>query len=766
MAKKKLRNKVPIKTRFKKKLPFLLLGFVASGVFLIFLLFLLVRFGAFEKIPNHAELKQIKNSTATEILTVDDRLLGRYYYENRTNTHFKDIPESFVKALVATEDARFYKHNGVDTRSMFRVFFKTLLLSNKSAGGGSTITQQLAKNLFPRQNHGFLSMPVAKIKEMVLAKRLEELYSKDEIIELYLNTVPFGENSYGLETASIIFFGKKPMDLRIEESAVLVGLLKGNNFYNPRKKAEAAIQRRNTVLEQMVRYGYMTQSYCDSLKQMPLKLEYQKLTHDEGPAPYFREHLRHEAKSILKDIKKPDGTTYNLYADGLRIYTTINATMQNMAEAAIKEHLTAIQKIFDRHWKNREPWKKDPSLASLQIEQSHCYKTLVENGKSKGQALEIMRQPHPTHVFSWNGEADTTLSSLDSVLHHFKILQTGVLIMNPSNGDILAWIGGADYKYFKYDHVKSKRQVGSTFKPIVYATALENGAKPCTFYKNDSIIYEDYDNWCPSNADNRYGGFYSMKGALANSINTVSAQLIMEAGIDNCVDMAHAMGISSDLPKVPSLALGTGEISLYDMVKAYTSFLNNGQVVQPRFIRRIENAEGRLLYSDPAHEPTDSVMSAKTAQTMIAMMQEVVNKGTAHSLQSIWGLRGDLAGKTGTTQNQTDGWFMALHPRMVIGVWVGGDNPVVRFRSLTYGQGGFMALPIAGRFLNKLYNDPRYNYLQHAQFAIPDSIYGLFNCQDYNENAKDVVIDVFKMEKDIIQDFIRNLFRKRKRKAN
>jgi penicillin-binding protein 1A len=407
----------------KGLLKIVLLGMVVLA-FMLFVLVLLVRFGAFETIPNHASLKQIRNNTATEIISVDERLLGRYYFQNRTNTSIKDIPQSFINALVATEDARFYKHNGVDNRSMVRVAIKSILLANRSSGGGSTITQQLVKNLYPRKDHGIFSMPVAKIKEMVVAKRLEALYSKDEILELYLNTVPFGENTFGIETASLVFFNKEPAELQIEESAMLVGLLKGNNYYNPRKKSEAAILRRNVVIEQMVRNDFLDKAKGDSLKKLPIALKYQKLSHDEGPAAYFREYLRLEATKILDGIKKPDGTTYNLYADGLKIYTTINASMQHMAEASVNEHLAALQKIFDRHWKGQEPWKKDPLVASLQIEQSQPYQNMKNSGKSMSDIINEMRKARKTSVFSWAGKNDTLMSPLDSVLHHFQILQT------------------------------------------------------------------------------------------------------------------------------------------------------------------------------------------------------------------------------------------------------------------------------------------------------------------------------------------------------
>ena len=716
--------------------------------------------------PNESDLKQIRNNTATEIFSVDNKLLGRYYYQNRTNAGFDELPSHLIEALVATEDIRFYEHNGIDTRSTFRVLFKTILLFNKSSGGGSTISQQLAKNLFKRKDFGFLSIPVAKIREIIIAKRIEEIYSKEEILELYFNTVPFGENAYGIETASLIFFNKEPALLKIEESALLVGLLKANSSYNPRLYPEAAKNRRNTVISQMVRYKYLDKHDADSLKNIPIKLKYRRITHNEGPAPYFREHLRVKVSEILKDIKKASGFSYNLYADGLKIYTTINYKMQVYSENAVRGHMSLLQKDFDTHWKGNEPWIKNPGLANSQIKQSKPYKRLIKSGISHNEAIESMKSKHKSSIFSWDGEQDTIICSFDSVLHHFKILQTGVLAMNAFNGDVLAWIGGVNFKFFKYDHVKSKRQVGSTFKPIVYASAIEQGVKPCQVFANDSLVYENYDNWIPANSDNKYGGYYTMKGALAHSVNTVSAKVIIESGIENTVDLAYKMGIQSELPEVPSLALGSGEVSLYEMVRAYCSFLNRGRPVEPRIIRRIEDSKGRVIYSNPAHIPGDNIISKETAETLLAMMQGAVDRGTARGLRTVWGLDNELAGKTGTTQNQADGWFIGMNPYMVVGIWVGGDSPVVRFRNLTYGQGAYSALPIFARFLNQLYTDNKYKYMKYSTFNISENIYQRLDCEDFSNEGKGKFLDMLILKDSGIGDFIRKIFEKKKRKSN
>lgn len=753
--------------KFNLKKLFLRLFF--AGVLLIsillFVLIVLVKIGVFGELPTYVELKQIRNNTATNIYSVDNQLIGRYFYQNRTNSTIEDIPKHLVKALVATEDARFFEHNGLDYRSTARVIIKTIILRNKNAGGGSTISQQLAKNLFPRKDFGILSMPVAKISEIFTAIRFEKLYTKDDILELYLNTVPFGENTYGIETAALTFFNKVPAELSIEESAVLVGLLKANTGYNPRLYKKAALKRRNIVLGQMHKYGYLKKAELDSLKKLPIKLEYNKITHVDGLAPYYREYVRKIATKILKDVKRPDGSTPNLYTDGLKVYTTLNASMQKYLEQSVKGHLSKLQKTFDEHWSGEEPWIADPTLAMLQIEQSNAYKSLVKKGLSQKEAIAAMKVPRKTEIFTWDGLKDTLISPLDSLLHHFKTLQTGALVINGKSGDVLAWVGGVNFKYFQYDHVTAKRQTGSTIKPIVYASAIEKGIDPCEYFENDSVVYEDYDNWTPQNSGESYGGYYSVKGALANSINTISVKLLLQSGIDSTIDLAHKMGISSDLPSVPSMALGTGEVSLYEMVKSYAVFLNNGRTLEPRLIRRIEDSDGNVLYSDITHEPEDKVLTDESVQKVLAMMRGVVDRGTANGLRSVWKFESELAGKTGTTQNNTDAWFMGVSPKLIAGVWVGGDNPVVRFRTTTYGQGAYAALPIYANFLQKVYKDPKYSYLQNESFNISDSIYSLLDCNDFDEHQEPRILNLFKKEDENIGDFIKRIF-KRKRKKN
>lgn len=763
MTKKKKRDKNSLN---KKRILRLSLYLIACGITLLALFFLFIYFGGFGPIPKQEELKQIRNYTASEVYSTDNYLLGRYYVENRTNTSIDEVPEFLVHALIATEDARFYSHNGIDTRSTLRVLLKSILLFNKKSGGGSTITQQLAKNLYPRHNLGVLTIPVAKFREIIIAVRLEKVYTKSEILQLYLNTVPFGDNTYGVETAALVYFDKQTNELLPQESAVLVGLLKGNSYYNPRTNMSAAKERRNVVLNQMVRYEYLTEEKADALKELPVELHYRKIRHDEGPAPYFREHLRNELEKWTEEYPKADGSKYNIYTDGLIIYTTINYRLQTYAEKAVAQHMKKLQSDFDAHWKGKEPWERDPMMARNAILESKRYKDLEKQKLSTDELMEQLKTPIDLKVFTWTGEKTVTMSPLDSILHHFALLQTGVISMESKTGYVKAWVGGIDYRYFKYDHVTSKRQAGSTFKPIVYAAALEEGIQPCDFYANDSIAYEDYDNWVPRNADRKYGGYYSVKGALTHSINTISAKIFMETGPKKVVDLAHKMGIEGNLPEVPSLSLGTGNVSLLELAGAYSVFVNNGHLISPVIIRRIEDQQGNVIFTQGIEMSEEQVLSEQTSEQMLAMMEAVVDSGTAAGLRSIYGIKSDIAGKTGTTQNQTDGWFIGVTPDLITGVWVGGDNPVVRFRTITFGQGSYMAMPIFARYMQKLYTDPLFSGIKNSSFHISEEILSTMDCEDFRENQFDSIMDVLEKTEESIGDFIRRIFGKKKKKKD
>ncbi len=728
----KFNDHIKFKINWKKFLEFAWKSTTAALLLLI-LLFLMVYVGIFGRLANTDELQNIQNHLSSEIYSNDKVLLGRYFYQDRTNTRYEDLPEHLVHALVATEDVRFYEHRGIDPRSTLRVIFKSILLQQRSSGGGSTIHQQLAKNLFPRKRLWIISMPVNKFREMILAVRLDKAYTDEDILELYLNTVSFGENTFGIETATQRFFNKQPSELSIEESALLVGMLKGTSAYNPRNFPERALARRNLVLSRMASNKFLEQESCDSLSALPIKLDYRKISHNEGPASYFREHLRQKLLEWAENNPKPDGSRYNIYTDGLKIYTTINADLQAYAEQAVETHMEHLQRIFDRQWRSRDPWGKNNPYILKKLERTEQFERLKRRGMSREEIFETMKVPHQTEVFTWQGMKEMELSAYDSVVHYESFLHAGMLSMEASTGYVRAWVGGINSSFFKYDHVTSHRQAGSTFKPILYAAALENGHDPCSYIENDSVVYEEYDDWTPRNSGTGYGGYYSMKGALSHSVNTVSVKLLEETGIDKVIDFAHQLGIRSDLPEMLSLALGTGDVSLEEMVRAYSVFSNEGRMTTPIILRRIEDKNGDVLFEN---EPSFSelLLDPDHAMMMTEMMKSVVDTGTASSLRTIYKFENEIAGKTGTTQENTDGWFIGYTPVLITGIWVGGDLPNVRFRYGSYGQGAYAALPIWARYMQKINRDPLYRRSGKLSFEIPRYIKRQLDCEDYLEN--------------------------------
>ena len=706
-------------------------GLSIFGFLFITILYLSIRFEFFEKLPTSQELAEIENSNASQVYTEDGELLGKYYLQNRINASLDEISPILLDALVATEDVRFFDHDGVDFKAWFRVLFKSILMQDESSGGGSTLSQQLAKNLFNRKRYKLLSLPVNKVREMIIAKRLERIYSKKELLTLYLNTVSFSENTFGVKVASKRFFNTNPKDIKLEEAAVLVGMLKGPTFYNPLNHPERAYTRRNTVLSQMVKYGYLAKSEVDSIQARPLKLNYSGEGITEGSGTYFREHLRLELKEILKQNKKSDGSSYNIYTDGLKIYTTIDARLQKYAEESVAEQLSKLQQDFFDHWK-KGPSKEVRKEIEKAVRKTPLYKRLKKAGKPQAVIDSLFKKKRKMTIFTWKGEQEKEMSKLDSIQYYIMLLNTGFLAMNPKNGHIKAWVGGINYKYFQYDHVKSTRQVGSTFKPLVYATAIENGMPPCEYIHNRLTIYTDYDDWKPENSDGKYGGVYSLEGGLSNSVNAVTVDLIMQTGIDSVKLLAEQMGITSTVPAVPSIALGTADISLYDMVKVYGTFANKGYRPKPKYLRRIETKTGEVLFNLEEETVLEQVLSEETAMIMTKMLQSVVDSGTARRLRYQYHLRNDIAGKTGTTQNHSDGWFMGYTPDIVAGAWVGAESPKVHFRTIGLGQGANTALPIWGRFMNKVYKDPKFNHWQNSTFErLPDSLYWEMNCAPY-----------------------------------
>ncbi len=708
-----------------------LVGACAFGFITAWLIVLMVYFGLTGPLPTYGELRSIRNHTASEVFAENGVLLGKYYIENRVNASMAEISPHIIEALIATEDSRFFRHSGIDLRAWARVLVRTVLFFDESGGGGSTLSQQLAKNLFPRRKYPIFGTFINKVREMFTARRLERTYTKEELLNLYLNTVPFSENTYGVKVASQRFFATTPQKIKIEEAAMLIGMLKGTTLYSPVRNAERALMRRNTVLNQMAKYGYISETDCDSLKALPLALKYQKEGANQGLATYFREHLRLELENILKDYRKADGSPYNLYTDGLKIYTTLNSHMQEYAEDAVREHLTRLQRDFNTSWGKKGPWN-DPNLLRNAMKQSARYKALKAEGKSEKAIEEIFNTTAKIRVFDWeDSEELREITPMDSIKLHLALLRAGFLAMEPQTGLIRAWVGGIDFQFFQYDHIKSRRQVGSTFKPIVYAAALMNGMLPCEYTENMLTVYEEYDNWEPHNSDEQYGGAYSMEGALANSVNTVAVEVLMRAGIDNVRMLAQDMGISAAIPRAPAIALGAADASLREMVTVYATLANQGRRPLIHYLDRIETADGKVLekFGRPNPSSFRQVVPTSYAGMVTKMLQSAVNEGTGRRLRTEYGLTQEIAGKTGTTQNNTDGWFIGYTPRIVAGVWVGAELPQVHFRSTSLGQGANSALPIWGRFMRKVSNDGRLQKWRGGAFPpLPDTITAMMDC--------------------------------------
>ncbi|MEL6655360.1 MAG: transglycosylase domain-containing protein [Bacteroidota bacterium] len=708
--------------------PFLL------GVLFVVTLTTLVWQGVFGELPNYAALQNIENDQASEIYSEDGVLLGKYYIENRTDARLDEISPLVIDALVATEDARFFEHSGIDIRAWGRVLVKSILLRDESSGGGSTLSQQLAKNLFPRQQHWLFTMPINKIKEMLTARRLEQLYTKEELLRLYLNTVPFGDNAFGIKVASFRFFNQTPENIKVEEAATLVGMLKGTTSYNPRRHPEAATRRRNIVLTQMQRAGHLEQGELDSLQALELTLDYQQEGQNEGIATYFRAHLRQEVAKIVADLKKPDGSPYNLYTDGLKIYTTINSRMQRHAEGAVAYQMPFVQQRFYDDWKKRDPW----SERSLQraLERTDRYKGLKGKGKTEAEIDTLFAQPHQMSIFVWGeGAVDTLLSPMDSLKHYMALMNVGLLSAEPQTGLIRAWVGGGDHRFVQFDHVKSRRPVGSTFKPIVYTAALQSGMMPCEYTPNEQKVYEQYENWQPRNSDGEYGGAYSLAGALSNSVNTIAVELALRAGLPNVTQLAEKMGFKNKIPEVPAIALGAVEASLQEMVTVYSTFANRGyRPDRLHYLDRIETADGEVLVSfdRPNTNRFEKVLEPGHADMMLEIMESVVDSGTARRLRTTFGLRGTLMGKTGTTQEQSDGWFVGFNPKMVTGVWVGSDHPGIHYRTLYRGQASRTALPIFGSYTLRVYKDSQFKSIRRASYPDPpEMVQALLECPPY-----------------------------------
>ncbi len=714
-------------------------------LFLLLLIFLSI-LGVFGHMPSKTELKNIENSNTTEIYSVDSVLIGKFYIENRTEIGLESISPYVITALLGVEDKRFFEHSGIDLRSWFRVLKG--LSSSSSLGGGSTLSQQLAKNLYPRKNYYVpgLSILLNKIKENIISIKLESIYDKEQLLALYLNTVPFGGDRFGINVASKYFYNKKAKDLNPAESATLIGMLKATTALDPTRNPNNSKKRRNFVLSRMVQNtdftfndpslatvsslvanGKITQADYDKIKDKPVgaKKNAGDDTND-GKGAYFKEYLRVTAvPNILKKLIKEDGSKYNLYRDGLKIYTSVDSRLQSYAEEAVQKHMGTLQSKFNKHWKNykgeEKAWGDDKWLEEQKIK-SDRYQKMKEAKSSDEEINTSFNTPVNMTIFSWKnggGDTDTLMTPLDSIKHYFLMLNVGFMAMDHSNGQVKAWVGGTNFKYFKYDHILSKRQVGSTFKPIVYAAAVRDSVKPCQYFKNEQVTILD---WTPRNSDEKYGGWATMYGGITYSINTIAAKLIQKVGIQKTLDMAKAMGVTSDLPREFGISLGAADIMLYDMMKVYGTIANKGIRPEPVTILKIKDRSGKVIYDYKAElaknvnlGPHVQAMSEDEAAIMTRMMQAVIDQGTGHKFRAS-GAVGEYAGKTGTTQNQSDGWFMVFNPYLVTGTWVGGPSPAVRFRDMDLGQGSSMALPVASEFWKRLRNDNYFRKYTDTKF--------------------------------------------------
>lgn len=711
-------------------------GILSLAIFAAITLFvLLIWIGLFGALPAKDHLKEIHHPVGSEVYSADSVLLGRYYLQDRTPVDAEDVPQNLKDALVATEDIRFYQHDGVDVKSLFRVLVKTLLMQRESSGGGSTITQQLAKNLFPRRSYGLLSLPINKVKEMIIAGRLEEVYSKDELLVLYLNTIPFADNTYGVKTAADRFFSTPVKNLTTEQSAMLIGMLKATHSYNPRLFPERATQRRNLVIAQMAKYEFISAEEKKALQSRPLALKYNNVGHNTGIAPYFRSYIKNELLAWCRENRKEDGNAYNLYTDGLKIYTTIDSRLQKYAEEAMQKHMKSLQQKFA----NQLNKKKLNEVATRKLRQLPQYTSLKETGLGEKEIMAALRKPVKTRIYTWDGIKEVNMSFYDSVKHHMQFLQAGILAMKPGTGEIKVWVGGIDHRFFQYDHVRpeTKRQVGSTLKPILYAAALEDGIGPCSYISARKTEYTNMDAWTPENTDKEtYDRKYSMEGGLSGSVNTVSVKLLEKTGINDAIAVARKMGITSALPAVPSLALGTPSISMMEMVGAYSTLANDGVFVKPRYLLAITDRRGKVLEKmEVENDDPVSAVSEESAKIMVHMLRSVVSEGTGSSLRTRFGIQNQVAGKTGTTQLNVDGWFMAITPKLVIGTWVGADDPNLHFKSTTLGQGAATALPITALFLQQVNQDKSLRDISRAQFpSLPPELLAQLDCKTYKSD--------------------------------
>ncbi|MCQ2203058.1 MAG: transglycosylase domain-containing protein [Bacteroidales bacterium] len=760
------------------------------GVISVITFFTLLSYGVLGFMPTFEDLENPKNSLATDIISSDGVTFGKFYVENRSQVEYEDLSPYLVKALIATEDERYYDHAGIDFRGLLRVLVKTAIL-RQDAGGGSTITQQLAKMLFHGHAQSKWERYTQKLKEWVIAVKLERSYTKEEILAMYLNRVGFIYDAYGIESASWTFFGRNVGDLKIEQAAMLVGMLQNPALYNPIRREEMVTTRRNVVLGQMLKQRYINTAEYDSLKTLPLGLDFKRADHKDGMAPYFREYIRlmltaekpersnyaswqkekkfswqvtkFEEDSIkwytnplygwIAKNPKADGTPYNIYRDGLKIYTTIDSRLQSFAEEAMKEHLGfELQPQFFRSKKGAKyaPYSKDitkeqyDDMIKKAIKGSERYRVLSKAGFSESEINKAMHTPVNMDVFTWQGEKDTVMTPYDSIVYHKHFLRSSMMAVDPHNGHVKVYVGGPNFKYFMYDMVsQGKRQVGSTIKPFVYCQAMKDGATPCDLAPNvpQTFLLDDGTTWTPRNAgEARAGEMVSLRWGLANSNNNVTACVMKRTSPQAVTRLIHDFGIHASIDPVCSLFLGTSDVSLYEMVAAYAAFVNKGVHIDPIAVTRIEDKYGNVIaeFSPMESEAVDE----QTAHLMINLLQGVVNQGTGRRLRGpAYKLTNQMGGKTGTTQSQSDGWFMSVMPNLVTGVWVGGEERGIHFDSMSIGQASNVAIPIFGRFVLKAFADPKTTCITpEDQFEKPEVFNYSLDCADKDVNADEAEV--------------------------
>lgn len=704
----------------------------------------LVSWNVFGDLPEIEELENPKSNLASEVYSEDGELLGKYFIQNRSNVPHDSISDWMYDALVSTEDVRFRKHHGIDLRALVRA----VVFMGKN-GGGSTITQQLAKNLFHDSPNSKIGRIMQKFKEWIISVRLEKRYTKDEIITMYLNTVEFSGHSFGIKAGAKEFFNKYPSELNAEESSVLVGLLTAITRFNPKRNPKDSKQRRNVVLKQMAVNNIFSEEVKDSLQQLPITLDYVADDHNRGQATYFREQLKRDLKAWAKDYEERTGRKYDIYKDGLKVYTSINSSMQKHAENAVEKHMIDLQGTFNKHLKGRAPWvdknwREIKSYPEREFKKTYTYRLLKKkyNGNEK-KIMAAANEPHEMTIFDWNSpnhEKDTVMSSIDSIKWMKHFLHTGFIAIEPTTGQVKAWVGGIDHRYFQYDHVNKKatRQVGSTFKPFIYALAIDNNESPCKQYPDHPFTWriEGSKDWTAKNSGGSDGEMKTMYQGLGGSMNTITAQVMYNLGESSpksVIDFVRKMGITSEkMEPVPSICLGTADISVFEMASAFTTFVNKGFWVEPTYITRIEDKNGNVL-EEFSPKKINQVLNEEKAYVVFKMLQKVVDGGTGQRLRYKYGINGAIGGKTGTTQNNADGWFMGVTKDLVTATWVGGDDQSIRFRSTKYGQGAHAALPIFAYFIKAAKADPDLDIKLEPLEKPEDAHSIIYDCEEFKE---------------------------------